>query len=624
MTTESVKVTGEVGGWWNSPRWLWLAPVVSLFPALLACFKVMNRDIGFHVATGRAMELLGEVPRTNVLSFTVPDQPWILHQWIPAWLFYQVDERFGPAGLVVVKMVLVYLAFNLLWVALWRRWPSLPVALFWFAVAVSAGFTRFYIRPFLFTVCTLALMLLGVTRFPRTPSGWKDFRGFFLVTLAAVGLGAALHLGFVYSWMAALAIGVGVWVEPLYTHGVRLFRDGGAPVRRQMWAVLVWGLGMFLVPLLVIWLVHPTGLALLSLPDAFSNDPYLHEHLVEYRPPAFSFEFFPGLWWGLSAAWGITLISLFLDLRGKRLAASTVAAAVALALFSHLVLKHQRVMLVFGVAVAFFLVVPTGRLLQRIRWPVVGHALGVGLVVACLLLSARTFALWKDNTQFGFGLDSSQYPEALFAFVEENDLPERAYVSDSWGGWWLWEYYPRRKVFYDNRLEAYPSKFFREEYQAIRYAEAGWREKLDSYQVDMVVMRYSTLEERDFRNGKPSVRETLLLEPDWQLVYWDDLGEVFLRRSVVPASCGRCLDLRHYEPDTQRSKTVDIPALAEELRQVIRHSGPSVRAYKALLRTLKALGLDEEAKREADVAREHFPQYRWGAGRKSCGAPAGQ
>ncbi|MFH1532734.1 MAG: hypothetical protein ABIK09_18580 [Pseudomonadota bacterium] len=581
------------------PRWL--APILAIFPAALACIDVGNRDIGFHVATGRAIDLLGEVPRTNVLSFTNPNHPWILHQWIPAYLYHRVDVGFGAAGLVGLKALVVFATFTILWLALRRRTATWGGAALWFALAASTAFPRFLVRPFIFSMLGLAVFLWGLTFAPAAGARLREWRPFLIITTAAAALTSILHAGFVYLWIVALAWAAGVGVDAV------LPRPDRDPDRwRRVGLAAAWLAGMAVASALLLTLANPYGVEVLLLPFRFSTDAWFHAHLVEYRPPPFLPSLFPGLWGSLLLGAAVLMGSALVRARRGGLGGAHVFGVLALGAFSWLVLKHQRIMYPYALVAAFVAAPWTDDLLCLLR----GRARRVAVTVAvaaAVALSIYSVHLWATHGSPGFGLDDRQHPGRLLAFVEEQDLPDPTFVSDAWGGTWLWEFYPARRTFVDNRLEAYPPEFYKDVYQSIRYGEDGWEEKLATYGVKTAVLKYGTQGEINFLEGRPSLRQRMLEDEDWRLVYWDDLGEIFVRRDAVPAGCDRCADTRHFDPDRMEGARPTLHLVTAEAEEVLEKSGPSVRAYTALIMSHWVMGRNNEAALALKEALEAFP-----------------
>lgn len=569
-----------------------LAAVAPLLPALLGFFKILNGDIGFHVATGRAIDLAGKVPTTNVLSFAQDSQPWVLHQWLPAYLFHHVDQLVGPAGLVLLKCVVIYVTFLFLWLAMRMRSDSRSWCLFWFTVAAGAAASRFFVRPYLFSMMGVSVLLYLLARYELT-----DKRAYLLAAAAIVAPFAALHAGVIYLLLifgAAAAAGFAAWLL-----GFRP-REGG-PAARDIG--LAFGAALLLT-MLVVAFESPWGLESLTLPFRFSTNEYFHQHLVEFRPLPFDLAIYPFAWLLLASVWAMFIVAVwrthgtFMMLKGRRV---MLFELFCLAGFTWLVLKHQRLIFAFAIVAAFLLARWTNVLARVVRGRDLMRRViaGAAVVVAiCALFVQFTSA------RLGPGVDDRFYPARIFDFVEQHELPDHAYVSDSWGGHWLWKFYPTRRGFYDNRLEAYSFEFFKDVYQSIRYGEEGWQEKLDDSGVNTLVLKYSTPGERRFQEGRPNLRDLAFGSPAWCLVFYDDIGMVLVRRD--PRFCTGCPEYAAFNPDTlSAAPGVSADKLAAELNRAW-EAMPSGRTCAALAMWEASQGRRGEAAR---LLRDGLRQY---------------
>ncbi len=569
-----------------------LTLAVPLLPALLACFHILNGDIGFHVATGRAIDLLGSVPTTNVLSFAQPDQPWVLHQWIPAWLFHRLEAGLGTGALVWFKCGVIYLTFLALWRAMREEGTHPGPPLLLFAIASGVAALRFYVRPFIFSMLGLALFLWLAAAWLRSR---RPSRLYAMVPVAA--LFAAFHAGVVY---LLLAMGALVAAEVTGAVLARIGRGRPAPPW-PLHALAAFSLAL-LGAALSVWLESPHGVEALLLPFRYSTDAYFHEHLVEFRPLAFDLPRFPCAWTlrALTAAGALWRGVAAWRSRDSQVRTEALFELLLAGGFAYLALKHQRIVFAFALASAFVL----ARQARALLSPLLSARLAWLLALVALLVGGAATARQFSAARFGPGVDDRFYPRGIFAFLDDHGLGRNTYVSDAWGGHWLWHYYPTRRVFYDNRLEAYTFDFYLHDYQAIRYGEEGWQEKLDRYAIETLVLKYSTPGERRFQEGRPNIRDLAFAAPEWRLVYWDDLGEVFVRAEGPGCPDGPAF--RNFNPDTL------LPAAGAPTRAVWRElelawrQMPSARACYALARALRDEGLREEA---AGLLKEGLARY---------------
>ena len=352
----------------------------------------------------------------------------------------------------------------------------------------------------------------------------------------------------------------------------------------------------------VTWLESPWGVKALLLPFQFSSSEYFHAHLVEYRPPAFDLSIFP-FFWSMVGASGL-LLAVRTALLGRGFKERTFVELRDFAFelfllggFTFLALKHQRIVFPYAIVAAFVLTGWTQAVLSRFpaesRVALPGR---IAVATGILVIGAAGLQLQFSNARFGPGVDHRYHPAALLNFVESQDLPGEAYVSDAWGGAWLWHFYPQKKVFYDNRLEAYSFEFYKFVYQSIRYGEEGWQDKLDGYDVNTLVLKYSTPGEREFQQGRPNIRDLAFASPHWSLVRWDELGQVFVRshllsRCALPEGC---VELKHFNSDTLMPANGSTDRDVEQELRLVWGRFPNPLACYALARLLVVDGKKDE------------------------------
>ncbi len=220
----------------------------------------------------------------------------------------------------------------------------------------------------------------------------------------------------------------------------------------------------------------------------------------EYLPPAVSSEpvFYLLLPMALVLAW-----------RNRR---ERPAHLAALVLFGALALRASRMVYEFEILA---LPVVAGALsLLRGRMQLLA---GVALTLACAashradrIFLARHRPDWNPKA----------LPVRAAAFARARGIEGRMFNAYDHGGYLEWAWFP---AFVDGRVQCYPPDFFPAFYRA-SHGPAQFQAWLRSLDVEWAIpSRVSPwLSGRDLLDG-----------PDWALVYWDDLNEVFLRRDVA-------------------------------------------------------------------------------------------
>jgi hypothetical protein len=514
------------------------AGAVAVASLALSFTHLASPDLGFHLATGRAVLALGGIPAENLLSFTEPHHPWILHEWLPAVIFELAWRGRGVAGVLAVKIVIVVATWSLV-IGVARRLGASPVP----AGIVSllgawAAASRFNERPQIFSNLALAgcaFLLAGAAASSPGPSRGRRVAAAGL--LAAVA--AQVHAGAVTSFTLLVAVAAGTALEPWRA---RLLRDevrspagvGAVAAALRVAAVAAVGVAVAAALLLA---YHPHGARPLLVPFQLAADADLHEHVVEFRPPsAFGLAVYP--YWTFAALSAALVIG-----RARRLPASLLVPYVV---FAALSLRHVRVADSFAIVAAPIGAKALDDLLGERGAAPKTRALGLAL------MGALTAALPLDHFRThapGVGVVEAVWPESTLRFFEREHLVGPAFLSDGWAGPYLGAFSPRERVYFDPRFEAYSPSFVREGYRAVLYGEPGCEEQLDRYGVELVALKYTSAGERRFEGGKENLRQILARSPRWALVGFGDAGEVFVRVAGPNGPAAARLAIPGVDPD---------------------------------------------------------------------------
>jgi len=463
---------------------LLLIAAVALLAAALALVPFESHDLWWHLRAGELILESGRVPAHNTFSFTAPSFPWITHEWLAELLFFWVFDRLGPAALVALKALLVGLTFGVVCWTAWRESGNAWVAGAVTVIAAQAARFVFDIRPHLFTLLGLAL-LLAVLSHDRRRGGRLCYA---LVPLFLVW--ANLHSGFI--------VGLG---------GLALATALTAARRRALWPVLLLStLACLLTP------NHWRGL---WFPLMVSRTTLFTQSLMEWFSPDFHSSWLHGF--------EVLLLASIAVLALSRLRPRPFDLLLLVGL-AHLALQHQRHAALFAVAAAPILA-RHGAPLVRVAVdaaPLPGwtaRSVAAGLMVAAAVLFASAF---PRHDALGKMTGRESFPVAAAEHLLRRP-PGRVFNHYAWGGYliWAWRAHPAYRVFIDGRADAYPQTVFRD-YLSIERLEPEWQSLLNRYGIDVVL----------YPAGRPlslMLRQT----PGWERVYVDTVAEVFVRRKQL-------------------------------------------------------------------------------------------
>jgi hypothetical protein len=527
-----------------------LATVVAVSVAL-ATFEASDPDLGFHFATGREVLATGRIPTHNVLSYTQPEHPWLVHYWLPATLL-ELTRRAGGIGAVIALKIAVVVAIWWLVLAAARRLGASPLGAAAATVIAACGAAfRFVERPLLFSDLTLAatlFFLASAHEAARAPGSSRRVGLSLGGAMVTAAIGCHLHAGALYGLLVLGALAVGALVEPLRA---RLLRDNGprGPAGpRAALALAATLAGAVALAGATLALYHPFGLRVLTIPFLLGSDAYAVDHLVEFRPPwRFPFAHAWALWLLLAATASLVLA------RARRTPAGLL---LAVGLFVALALHFVRLGFDLAIVAAPAMAVALTELLARARVDVRERVVPVALAALAIVAPVDRWQAFSPRLAYS----PRTFPVPLFEAARAHGLTGPAYVSDGWAGPWLGLYYPEERAFFDPRLEAYDPEFVQGVYQHVRYAAPGWDALLDRYGVERVILRYTSDGERRYQGGADNLRQALARDARWALVAFDDLGEVFARREGPNAEAVRALAIAGVDPD--RGAFLGPPALS--------------------------------------------------------------
>ncbi len=504
-------------------------PLAAVFA--MSCFQISDPDLGFHLATGRAVMQLGEIPATNVLTFTQPEHPWKLSQWIPGVIFEWVRLRAGVTGIIVTKAATV----TLLWafvLASCRRLGASPVAAATATIvcAVGASF-RFVSRPLIFSHLGLAVVIYMGTRYLNSGSS-SERRRWGAAIAVAMAAACHVHAGAVYLFLAAFALGVGIILDPLWLRSERASVPASAGAEVLGWITLAASLGAATLAL-----YHPYGIEVLKTPFQMGADSHLAAHLIEFRRPwQFPFSY---LW----SYWLVVLLS------GAALATNRRRSSLfgVFTLLGFAVLSFRFVRLAFAFSIAAAPVISVAFDSWGKRLPVENRR-AVGLLSVAALAFVSPNENWR-RFPTGFGYNPHFFPVELFDKVEELGIDGRLYTSDRWASPLIGFQWPERRSFFDPRLDAFSPEFVTDEYMHVRYGNEGWEAILAQYEVEGVLLAYTSPGEARFQEGAPNVRQHLAASDAWSLVWFDDRGELFVRSNGPTAAVAQTHGIENFDPD---------------------------------------------------------------------------
>ena len=510
-----------------------LSPAAVLVVAAALAFRSLDdADTWWHLASGRWIATNWRVPSTDPFSHTVPDHAWINLQWLYDLVLYLL-YRTGGAALLVLTATVAYTGAIALLLRTLRRWvgPFIAAALALAAVVVAEE--RFIIRPEMVSLPLLGLTLWVLLADPD-PNGrrlywlpplmllWVNTHSLFVIGLFCIACATTAALG-----LEAAA---------------KLRGKRSSETERTK------RLAVFALATVTVALVNPYvvrgflfPLELLTRIDSSSS---VYQSIGEFRPPWSGY--FETL--AISAYQSLAIFSvlvvaaaLLVGIAARKRKAvgfrpGALALFVALLYVSTLARRNIALFALGAVpTVAMALAMLHGALAPRMRAGLekLQDALAPLLCLGCLaftvFVATNGYYRWNNSPHaFGAGVFEANFPVHAAEFAREAKAAPKLYNDLSAGGYLSWAEAVPGGIFVDGRLEVYDTEFY-SLYRRGLEDPRSWYETARRYDIRTAIIFHR------WQNRHPLIRQLLLRDSSWRLVYKDEVAVVFVRSDAAPA-----------------------------------------------------------------------------------------
>jgi hypothetical protein len=498
-----------------------------IFEIAILCLPKINlvtADLGRHIKNGEVILKEGKVFSTNFYSYVQLDFPVINHHWGSGVIFYWLWKAIGFKGLALFYSGLLVVAF-LMYFYLSCRLTNFPFAFLFSVLSIPLLVSRTEIRPEGFSSLFLGIYLLIFYSYRQ---GWmKSWWLFVLIPLQILWVNC--HVFFCLGPIVVFVFGLDAWIR----------KD-----RKLKDYLIVLGI------LSLFCLVNPYGLegALAPL-FIFKNYGYM---LAENQSVLFMQKRFPQnlLYPHFELLFGVCVLGIAAVVRRNNWR-EYFLPLMLFAFFSLLAWRAIRGLALFG-----FMAIPFGALfyyswikqsepwIKRVSKIVLIIALSIiffGLIgkknhySAYQELSISYFIKDARNARFWiwpFLKNFNQWPGMITGnnrsaeFVKAFDIQGPIFNNYDIGGFLIFNFYPKEKVFVDNRPEAYDAAFFNELYVPMQKDDVVWERINERYQFNMIYFY-----RHDFTQWAQPFLIRRLQDPEWAPVFADMLTLIFVRRN---------------------------------------------------------------------------------------------
>ena len=413
------------------------------FVVLLNAVPIASNDLWLQIKVGQLTVANGAIPRTLLFPFTgVRDATFNAHEWLPSLLFFELRRVLGEGGLMFVQAAFALAQFALSFMLARRLSRSAGAALLLAMLAMATVNFRYVLRPEVFALLCLVLLLLVLTGYRASgrravllwtiPLGivWANCHGSFLLGPVVAGLFAAGEAA------SAARDGAGVSAAARWQCAWR-----------ACWPYAAAGLAMLLAGV-----VNPRGVELLAFAFQVQGSGAIKSLIKEWLPT------FHPLFVGERGFWIFAFVGVLsagmLVVRRRDLTLTDLALFVA---FAGLAMLRNRHIAWFAFAALASCASVLGRreiaagTEVRLRAAAAGLAL-MGSVACALFGNARE--------AFVYDSPSNNFTAPMVAELALPALEGNVYNSYELGSELIYRDWPRLKPSIDSRVDSYGDRYF--------------------------------------------------------------------------------------------------------------------------------------------------------------------
>ncbi len=495
-----------------------------IFVFLFGLTKIEDYDLWWHLKTGQYILAEKKIPTEDIFSFTNPSgTEWVVPGWMSGIIFYLVEQVSGFNGLIIFKALIISLAYLLLLLLFEKKKKPFFLTILVLIISVLISRFRFIgIRPYIFKY-VLSVFFIYLLESRRMSLRDEDYRVsgrkkvLYLFPLLMV-LWTNLHGTFFLGLVIIAAYILGEYFEKYFS--------ADRPISLKPLILL-------LVTCALVTLLNPYGyrfhqwtfkLFLLTSGQVIPNQEFMPPRINEY--PLFWFFLFSGM---LSF-----LLRMFIPLKSdlswkKKIDFTYLFLFLP---FAYLAFKSIRYIAIFSLVnslilvenFSFFgeycrgLITKFDFFSRFISGKIASAVLKSSLLILMAVVFFYTFRQEKSY-RFGLGIKEGVYPIKAAEFIENekvnaNNPSGNIYNSEEYGGYLIWKWFPKRKVFIfnDNLL------FYGLRNQVYGKAIPG-EDLLAKYGVNCILKSYSAA----------NLENYYLNSGNWKLVWWDEQALIYLK-----------------------------------------------------------------------------------------------
>ena len=517
---------------WLLPNFAAVVFIVTLLQVLFlsagSARLLHDSDTGWHIRNGESIMAKASVPHADAFSYTRTGETWLSWEWLSDVVFGASHQIAGLSGVALIAAIAIaFTAYGSAKLAV-ALGGNLFLAAAGTVLLLGVTSMHWLARPHVFS-WIFAFLFLSAAEYERRQTS----RALWLLP-AVAAIWANMHASFLLGPAILFIYAIGEIVVTVAAVGEAQGRQRAALIDDRRLSPISTSPAVIdrrysgrrfalasLISLLATFL-NPYGWRLHEHIFSYLQSGYLMDHIEEFR--SFSFHSAGALYVELFLA--VAVLGTVALLRQRAFGPAFLSIGMLhMSLYSARHLPTAAVLLLPVSIAALTNEVKTRLELKRFieystRLRAIDQQIyGILPMVAVLVLTAFGMNALASAGRVGF--DPGTFPVHAADFLEKTNLKHdelgRVFATDQWGGYLIYRFNGRLKVFIDGRSDFYGQNLL-QTYDQVIAIKPGWDGVLNQYDVRFVLVPPAS-----------PLASVLQLRTDWKRVYSDTVSSLYER-----------------------------------------------------------------------------------------------
>lgn len=506
------------------PPWFKKLIILAVFSLLLFLNfqKIHSLDAWGHIAIGRYIVENKTLPLQDVFSFTAQGRPFYNFSWAYQILIYLVYLLGSLPALIIIKTLVVGLAFLLLFLIGYKKIPFIFLV-FVFLIAVLTAQVRFFLRPEIFTFLFISIYLFLISKYFEQGKIWIYFLPLIQV--------------FWTNFHSLSILGPGILIS--YLGGEYVIKKVNLPFKWNEQGNLdnnqIKKLFLVSIGCLIGMLINPYGYKIFNHYKSLFTTLNIHNKILpcgiqELQPISFNISNLISMnmpYFKILVI--ICVVTILLNIKRQHITTFLIFLT-----FLYLAKISRRNIGLFSI-IAWFTFYPNAKgvfnkyTLGKLRKYKMYKILNIILMFGIIFLCYYNFKeIWDQDAyidgkiikRVGIG-DNPVYPQGAYNFITQNNIKGNMFNSFNFGHYLLWKMYPERKVFIDGRIGLYQDNILTAYANTLLYQDSI-RDVIERYDINYFLLETSSTR---FLN------KFLYQNNQWKLVYFSPQAIIYIKNT---------------------------------------------------------------------------------------------